>query len=176
MQELTWTAKLGLCREQENPSLWKLVPPHRDGQTAESNYKNGCLQTHPSCTPQARALSWIPGTQGKKREFRTFSYPEKNQDFFPPRWGEGVGSPVSHPGSQEGYSSLTEQAQKETPAPSQTPPPTCEQGRNAGEGSQSPRGCRIGESFSCCSCALVSPGLGGRHRHDRQTCTHCPRA
>lgn len=32
------------------------------------------------------------------------------------------------------------------------------------------------ESFSCCSFALVSAGLGGRHRHDRQTCTHCPQA
>lgn len=118
MQELTRTAKLCLGREQENPSLWKRVPPHRDGQTGESNYKNTPFLHTPG--PGLSAESQVH--RERKGNSRTFSYPEKNPGhFLLLRRGEGVGSSVSHPGSHEGYSSLTEQAQKETPAPSQTP-------------------------------------------------------
>lgn len=117
---LRQAAKLCLCREQENPSRWKCVPPHRDGQTGESNYKSGCLKT-PFLHASGQGSQLKSRYTGKEKGIQDFSYPEKNQDVFPPEWGEGVGSPVPHPGSHKGYSSLTEQAQKEPPAPSQTP-------------------------------------------------------
>lgn len=67
-----------------------------------------------------------------------FSYPEKKSGLSPPRWGEGVGSPASQPGSHKGYSSLTEQAQKETPAPSQTPPSHLRAGQERWRGEPEP--------------------------------------
>lgn len=59
--------------------------------------------TFPAC-PRPGLSAEFQVHRERKREFRTFSYPEKNQDIFPPRWGEGVGSLVSHPGSHKGDS------------------------------------------------------------------------
>lgn len=61
----------------------------KDGQTDVSNYKNSCLQNKSFLRAPGQALnSGIPGTRGKKREFRTFSYLDGG--------GEKVFVPLGH--------------------------------------------------------------------------------
>lgn len=134
---LRQTAKLCLCREQENPSLWKCVPPHRDGQTGESNYKNGCLKT-PFLHAPGQGSQLKSGYAGKEKgNSGLFPTQKKFRTFFLLS-GEKVLVPLCHTLDLTKVTAASQSRHRRSPQPlPKHPPPTCEPGGNAGEGSRS---------------------------------------
>lgn len=123
------------CKEQENPSL-EACPTSQGWTDRRKQLQKWLPSNIPFLHDPGQGSQLNSRYTGKEKGIQDFLLPRKTT-FFPPSWGEGVGSPVSHPGSHKGYSSLTEQAQKETQSLPKHTPPTCELGRNAGKGSWS---------------------------------------
>lgn len=105
--------------------------------------------------------------------------PTQKNNFFFLLGGEKMLVPLCHTLAltQVTAASQSRHRRRLSPFPNTHLPPASWAGTLArGAGADGCNGAAESESFSCCSCALVSAGLRGRHRHDRQTCTHCPRA
>lgn len=131
---LRQTAKLCLCREQENPSLWKCVPPHRDGQE-KATTKTAALK-HLHAPGQGSQLK--SGYAGKEKgNSGLFPTQKKFRTFFLLS-GEKVLVPLRHTLDLTKVTAASQSRHRRSPQPlPKHPPPTCEPGGNAGEGSRS---------------------------------------
>lgn len=101
---------------------------------------------------------------GKEKGIQDVLLPRKKIKTFFLLGGEKVLVPLHHSLALTKVTAASQSRHRGRAQPlPQHPPPTCEQGRDAGQGSRSRGmrgGCRIPESFSCCSVPCSQLALG----------------